>query len=72
MTSGVATLLVIAPMMRPLRFLLAMRFRPWQTDYPSTGEIMTTLGVAAGALLFFTGAVRNLPIHNEPPAEVAS
>jgi len=47
--------------------VISMRVKHWETYFPATGEIMTTLGVVAAGVLVFAWAARNLPIHSEPP-----
>jgi len=51
--------------------VVSMRVEHWETYFPSLGEIMTTLGVVAGGILVYGWAVRNLPIHSEPPLDAA-
>ena len=51
--------------------VVSMDVKHWQTYFPSLGEVMTTLGVVAAGILVFAWAVRNLPIHSEPPLDDA-
>ncbi len=49
--------------------VISMRVKHWETYFPSVGEVMTTLAVVAAGVLAFGWALRNLPLHSEPPME---
>ena len=54
--------------------VVAMEVPSWQEYFPAFGEVATTLGVLAGAVLAYGFLLRVLPIHEEErlPAEVDS
>jgi len=47
--------------------VFGMEVKSWQSYFPAVGEVMTTLGILAGAVLLYGFLLRHLPIHDEPP-----
>jgi Ni/Fe-hydrogenase subunit HybB-like protein len=68
---GAATLAAGGVVLHRLNItVFAMRVKSWETYTPALGEVMTTLGVVALALLAYRLAVTRLPVHEarEEPA----
>lgn len=49
--------------------VFAMEVKSWESYIPAWGEILTSVGALAGMVLLYIVAVKNLPIHEEPPLE---
>lgn len=60
-----------ALMLRLNTAVFGMVVKHWQTYFPSAGEVFSTLGVVAGAVLVYGWIIRTLPIHSEEPLESA-
>lgn len=46
-----------------------MKVDSWHRYTPAAGEVLTTVGVLAGAIVLYGWLIRNLPIHDEEPLE---
>jgi Ni/Fe-hydrogenase subunit HybB-like protein len=58
-------------MMRNNITVVGMEVETWHTYFPAAGEILTTVGVLAGAIWSYSVLLRVLPIHQEEPLDVA-
>jgi Ni/Fe-hydrogenase subunit HybB-like protein len=58
-------------MMRNNITVVGMEVETWHTYFPAAGEILTTVGVLAGAIWTYSVLLRVLPIHQEEPLDVA-
>jgi Ni/Fe-hydrogenase subunit HybB-like protein len=56
-------------MMRNDITFVGMEVESWHSYTPAAGEILTTTGVLAGAVVLYGYLLRNLPIHTEEPLD---
>jgi Ni/Fe-hydrogenase subunit HybB-like protein len=49
--------------------VLGMKVESWHSYVPAAGEVLTTVGVLAGAIVLYGFLLRHLPIHEEEPLD---
>ena len=67
--TGAALLIFGNFMMRNNITVVGMEVESWHSYVPALGEVLTTAGVLAGAIVLYGFLLRKLPIHEEEPLD---